>query len=336
MNSKPRFVGFDELKRSVSIEQVLNRYGLIEHLRRSGDSLTGTCPLHDGHNPTQFRVSLSKNCWICFGNCHTGGSIVDFVSRKEGVGIREAAVLIQDWFGVTASDAVHDGRNGHNRKPPTATTTSAPDDQPEPRFNPPLQEALSNLVPTHPYLAERGLDPDTIATFGLGYCPCGSLAGWIAIPIHNPVGELVGYAARWPGTPPIGRPKYRLPKGFRKSLELFNLHRAIAQPPEQPLVVVEGYFGVMKLWQSGVRRVVALMGNTLSPAQEELIREHTTAQSGVILMLDEDEAGRAARQEISQRLARFVFVKTHVFDVEGQQPEELSHEDIHHALEGPP
>ena len=82
-----RFVGFDTLKRAVSIAQILDRYGLTEHLRRSDDSLSGACPLHNGHNTSQFRVSLSKNCWICFGDCHGGGSIVDFVSRKERIGI---------------------------------------------------------------------------------------------------------------------------------------------------------------------------------------------------------------------------------------------------------
>jgi DNA primase len=92
------FIGFDRLKQSVTMEQVLGRYGLLEKLRRGGDSLTGTCPMHRGHNSTQFRVSLVKNCWICFGDCHAGGSIIDFVSRMEKVGIREAGLLLQDWF----------------------------------------------------------------------------------------------------------------------------------------------------------------------------------------------------------------------------------------------
>src|SRR6266446_4361861 len=90
-----KFVGFDTLKRAVSMTEILDRYGLTEHLRRSGDSLSGACPLHNGHNKSQFRVSLSKSCWICFGDCHTGGSIIDFVSHKEGVGIRQAALLVQ-------------------------------------------------------------------------------------------------------------------------------------------------------------------------------------------------------------------------------------------------
>ena len=45
-------------------------------------------------------------------------------------------------------------------------------------------------------------------------------------------------------------------------------------------------------------------------------------------MLDEDEAGRTARDDIAARLSKFAFVKIHVFDQEGQQPEHLSAEEI--------
>ena len=54
--------------------------------------------MHGGHNPTQFRVSLDRDCFICFGDCNRGGSIVDFVSLKERVGIREAAPRLEDVF----------------------------------------------------------------------------------------------------------------------------------------------------------------------------------------------------------------------------------------------
>ena len=57
-----RFVDFKAVKAAVSILQVLERYGIAEKFKRSGDSLSGPCPLHDGQNPTQFRVSISKNC----------------------------------------------------------------------------------------------------------------------------------------------------------------------------------------------------------------------------------------------------------------------------------
>jgi len=161
------------------------------------------------------------------------------------------------------------------------------------------------------------------------------MADRIAIPIHNPEGQVVAYAGRWPGEPPEGIPKYKLPQGFRKSLELFNIDRAIKEPPENPLVIVEGFFGAMTLYQHGCRKVVALMGSTMSAAQEELIRKYTNGESHVIVMLDEDEAGRTGREDIAVRLSRFLFVKVHAFAEEGRQPESLSAEEVAQLFGGP-
>ena len=69
----------------------------------------------------------------------------------------------------------------------------------------------------------------------------------------------------------------------------------------------------MKLHQHGCRKVVALMGSTMSAAQEGLIRKHTGQASRVIIALDEDEAGRTGREDTADRLAKFVFVKIHAF-----------------------
>ena len=108
-NNKSRFVGFDQLKQSISMQQVLERYGLLEKLRRSGESLSGVCPVHRGHNPTQFRVNLVKNCWICFGDCHGGGTIIDFVARMEGITVWEAGLQLQDWFNLQPGNGAQGG-----------------------------------------------------------------------------------------------------------------------------------------------------------------------------------------------------------------------------------
>ena len=93
-----RFVDFKAVKAAVSMLQVLEHYGLAESFKRSGNSLSGPCPLHGGQNRTQFRVSLDKNCWNCFGTCNGGGNILDFVAHKEGCSLREAALKLCDWF----------------------------------------------------------------------------------------------------------------------------------------------------------------------------------------------------------------------------------------------
>ena len=322
------FIGFDRLKQSVTMEQVLERYGLLETLRRGGDSLSGVCPLHQGHNPTQFRVSLSRNCWICFGDCHGGGSIIDFVSRMEKVGIREAGLLLQDWFNLKPV-------NGKEAPHPVVKDKVIPFGK---ESNPPLRFSLGALDGAHPYLQKRGLTAETISTFGLGCCPHGMLRGWIAIPIHDAKGNVVAYAGRWPGTPPEEQPKYRLPRGFRKSIELFNQHRAVKESPSEPLVVVEGFFGCMRVWQAGHRRVVSLMGSMLSPVQEERIVQIAGENGNVLLLFDEDAAGRKGRSEARERLSKHVAVDVIRLE-DGQQPDSLEAEELlalihEHSAEG--
>jgi len=317
-----RFVGFDRLKQSVSMEQVLQRYGLLEKLRRSGESLSGVCPVHRGHNPTQFRVNLNRNCWICFGDCHTGGSIIDLLARMEGIGIRDAGLLLQDWFNLQPGDGPQDA-NGKVIPHPALSTKPSP---PTKLSNAPLRFALGALDEAHAYLKERGLTAETIATFGIGCCPHGMLRGWIAIPIHDITGRLIAYAGRWPGAPPEGLPRYRLPRGFRKSLELFNQHRA-AQGNGEPLVVVEGFFGCMRVWQAGHRRVVSLMGSMLSAAQEQRIVELAEEGGQVLLLFDEDGAGRKGRTDAQERLSKSVSVSVARLE-EGQQPDSLETEEL--------
>jgi DNA primase len=115
---------------------------------------------------------------------------------------------------------------------------------------------------------------------------------------------------------------------------LFNIDRAIKEPADKPLVIVEGFFDCMKIHQNGWRKVVALMGSTMSNAQEKLIRQNTTGQSHVIVMLDENEAGKFGRQDIAAHLSTHCFVKVHTFDTPEAEPEHLFPEDLVQILEG--
>ncbi len=334
--SQDGFVGFDPLKQAVSMAQILDRYGLLERLHRSGENLSGPCPIHNGHNRTQFRVSLVKNCWICFGDCNAGGSIIDFVSRIEGVGIRDAALLIQHWFNIKPPG----GNNTRGSQSAPANGAAGPKadcaakSPVQPQSNPPLGFCLKQLDSRHPYLAQRGLSEQTIRTFGLGYCAVGLFAGRIVIPIHNRTGQLVGYAGRWPGQPPDGQPKYKLPMGFRKSVELFNLHRALEAGKAGPLVVVEGFFGCMAVWQAGHKRVVSIMGSMMSEAQEQLIVQAAGPNGRVLLVFDEDAAGRKGRLDACQRLSRRLEARVIAFEKEGTQPDHLAPQQLLALLSG--
>ena len=331
---KSPYVDFKTVKTSVSILQILDHYHLTETFKRKGDSLTGPCPLHRGQNPTQFRISISKNCWNCFSECKRGGNILDFVARKEGISIREAAIRISEWFDLSLEKPARTGEPASTEEPRPAPAAkpalrpAAEKREQESGVNKPLGFALQNLDPAHPYFLERGLTSETVAEFGLGFCNKGSMTGHVVIPVRNVDGQIVAYAGRWPGEPPEGKPKYKLPQGFRKSLELFNLDRASKERTNTPLVIVEGFFDCMKLHQHGCRKVVALMGSTLSPAQEELIRKHTNRHSQIVIVLDEDEAGQVGRDDIACRLSRFCFVKVHQFEKAGMQPDQLSVDEV--------
>ena len=76
------------------------------------------------------------------------------------------------------------------------------------------------------------------------------------------------------------------------------------------------------------------MGATLSTAQEELIRQHTTSDSHVIVMLDENEAGKAGREDIACRLSKFCFVRVHQFSRPDMEPEHLTDAELADIVEG--
>ena len=80
-----------ELSRIKEQVSVLDRVrGGGVSLKRHGSDWIGLCPFHDDVNPSLV-VTPSKNLWHCMGACQTGGSVIDWVMRAEGVSFRHAA-----------------------------------------------------------------------------------------------------------------------------------------------------------------------------------------------------------------------------------------------------
>jgi DNA primase len=322
------------------MEQVLTHYQLLDTLKRSGDNLTGACPIHKGTNKTQFRVNTEKNLWNCFSECAHGGNTLDFISRMEVCSIHDAAIKACEWFNIPLDEVKGDDIEPEEKtaaiKPAVKSKPTLPPATADNTPNPVLKFKLDKLQREHPYLTqERGLTLETIIDFGLGYFTGdrGMMVGHIVIPIHNIKGELVAYAGRWPGEPPnADTPKYKIPAGFKKSQEVFNLDRACKEPADKPLVIVEGFFDVIKLHQNGWRKAVAVMGDSMSAVQEELIRQHTDKNGLIIVMLDENAAGKVGRKDIAGRLAEHCLVRTHVFDKADAEPEHLTAEEVRSLL----
>ncbi|MEI6196623.1 MAG: CHC2 zinc finger domain-containing protein, partial [Verrucomicrobiota bacterium] len=177
--AKTAFVDFKAVKAAITMEQVLQYYGLLEKFKRGTDSLNGPCPIHKGSNPTQFRVSLSKNIWNCFSECKHGGNTLDFIAEMEKVSIHAAALKAIEWFNLDpeAMAANSDkGESGETQRPvpapeavakPASSPKPAPASAPESSApNAPLKFRLDKLERSHPYLTEqRGLTPETIVDF---------------------------------------------------------------------------------------------------------------------------------------------------------------------------
>jgi len=321
-------VNFTELKQNVSMENLLGHYGLLDGMKRvKEDELVGLCPFHE-ETRGSFHVSTSKNAWNCFG-CDGKGNILDFVMAKENVGVRAAGLMIQEWFPGSPQSAPE--RPKRRERQPRGGTEPTADG------NPALTFELKNLDAKHPYLLEeRGLDPKTVAEFGLGYCSRGLMNNRVVIPVHDEHGQLVAYAGRYPAeVVPEEEPKYLVPPNWQKSLVLFNYHRALEEVHEKrELIVVEGFFALFRVWQAGYRNVVALMGNELYPAQTHLLQAALGEFGRVTLMLDNDAGGKTCEAQCVETLVSSMYVKVVRLPDGVADPDQLTDEQIDQLLVG--
>ena len=335
-------VDFADLRERADFRAALVHYQI--DLQGSGDQLRAHCPFHDDARPS-FSVNTAKQVFNCHSpNCvaHEGGDIIDFVQlietqRTAPITLRQAGIRLAEICGLKLDEKAtpprQDGQGRRQKRKRTRSSSPAADATPgapeapqtaDPVCNEPLKFTLT-LDATHPYLTARGLSPALIEAFGLGfYAGERTMVGRVCIPIHNAAGELVAYAGRWVGsdeTLPEGEEKYKLPKGFVKTLELFNLHRV---KHCRHLVVVEGFFGAIRL--HGLRvPSVALMGSHMADTQIALLREHCPALRLVSVMLDHG-AGKAA-EGIAARLAWHWPVRLLALP-EGMQPDTIPEHDL--------
>jgi DNA primase len=315
------WVDFKNVKAKVSMETVLAHYDV--RLRRVGvDEFRGQCPLPthtSARSNDSFSVSFTRNVWSCqSASCiaarsgRVGGNVFDFVAGMERCAIREAALHLDRSL---TENLLPVATPGYNKPAPFASE------------NRPLSFTLRNIDHQHSYVISRGLSVQIARYFDVGYYDGnGFLRGRVVIPIHDEHGELVAYSGR---AIDETEPKYRLPAGFRKSHVLFNFHRAI-QSREYPLILVEGFFDTFKIHQAGHHNVAALMGSQLSDRQAELIGTHFHQ---VILMLDADEAGKAATAAAGRALSSILGVQI-VELAPGTQPDQLASEEINRLLGG--
>jgi hypothetical protein len=105
--SEPRprrpHVDFAWVRQQVSMEQVLERLGVLGQLRGRGQQRRGPCPIHGGGAdpaPT-FSVHLGKKAFQCFqADCGAHGNVLDLWAAVRHLSLYEAAVDLVETFGL--------------------------------------------------------------------------------------------------------------------------------------------------------------------------------------------------------------------------------------------
>jgi len=223
------YLDIGKIKKEVTIAMLLGYYDI--NLRESGkNSLVGACPLHHGDNPNAFRVDTERNLFNCFTHCG-GGSVIDFVMKKEKLSCYHAALRIYKTF------------YSHQTIPKAQT-----------------QKTLKlKLQFDHPYLEKRNITSHIARFFQLGFCNSGLMKERIAIPVADIDKNILAYCGRT--IHPDVSPRYLFPKGFRKSEYLFNIQNIIYGSPN-PVFIVEGFFDCIHIHARGFDSI-ALMGTTI-------------------------------------------------------------------------
>ena len=93
LGPEPSEEEIQRLKSEVSLERLATAAGV--ELKQHGKDLLGRCPFHDDREPSLV-ITPEKNLWHCLGECQTGGTVIDWVMRAEGVSFRHAVELLQD------------------------------------------------------------------------------------------------------------------------------------------------------------------------------------------------------------------------------------------------
>jgi DNA primase len=316
-----------EVRDAAAIDEVVGQYVRLE---RKGRNLVGLCPFHPETKPS-FTVSPDKGIFYCFG-CQTGGNVISFVMQYHKLSFTEAVVELARRYGInlTFRDlGPEDGRRAKKRELLYEVHREA------------LAFYRASLTgkegrAARDYLAQRGLTPEVIKSYQLGYAPddwdglrkhlqsrglpleVAAEAGLLVprpsggyydrfrerviFPIFDRQERVVAFGGRLIGE---GEPKYlNSPESplYSKGRLLYGLPQAREALRQEDLaLVVEGYLDLLALRVKGVRPVLASLGTALTRDQVRLLR---SLVSRVVLVFDGDPAGVKAMRRAFPLLAQ--------------------------------
>jgi len=312
-----------EVKARLDIVDVIGQY---VQLQKAGRSFKAICPFHSERTPS-FIVSPERQSWHCFGACGTGGDVIGFVMRKEGLEFPEALRMLAQRAGVSLPERRVPREEDRTRERLRAANEAAAD------WYRQLLLGTEQGRGAREYLERRGIDGPTAEAFCLGYSPsaweatrerlrqggftdaellaAGLLVegesgphdrfrGRLMFPIRDLRGRVIGFGARALDDGPSTGSGQALPKYlntsqtpvFEKGGVLYALERAQdGIRREGRAVIVEGYMDAIAAHQHGFDNVVASMGTALTERQASLLKRYSPK---VVVALDADIAGGEA------------------------------------------
>ncbi len=317
-------------------------------LSKAGREFKGCCPFHNEKTPS-FYVNDEKGFYHCFG-CSAHGDAIRWMTDQRGLPFMDAVKELADAAGmeVPAPDPRAAEKAERANSLYDVMTAAAH------WFVEQLQSEQGQSA--RDYLLKRGLKPETIKAFDMGYAPdsrgklktalsrfgedklieSGLLIkveekesydrfrGRLMIPIRDARGRVIAFGGRILGE---GEPKYLNSPDtplFDKGRTLYNLDRAGPESRKtNRVIVVEGYMDVIALAQAGIVDVVAPLGTALTESQLERLWR----LSGMpLLCFDGDSAGqKAATRAIGRALPALAPSRSLGFVTlpEGQDPDDL-------------
>lgn len=312
------------VKEAIDIVELIGR---TIPLRRQGRLFVGLCPWHDDTHPS-LQVNPERQsfkCWVC----DIGGDVFTFVMKMEGVSFPEALRMLAEQAGIPLLPTGRGEKSASEKQDLYQAAAWA-----ESQYHRCLLES-PEAEPARRYLADRGLTPEIIRRFRLGFSPPGpawilsrSGAGSPPAPILEAIGILIrpsfgpGWYDRfrgrllfpirdWQGRP-IGfggrvLPDVETPQPakyintpetplFVKSRVLYGLDMAREGiRRSKKVLVMEGYTDCMMAHQMGFDHATAVLGTALG---EEHLRILKRWAEQIILVLDGDEAGQRRTSEV--------------------------------------
>lgn len=281
-----------------------------------------TCPNpeHDTFK-RHFQINTRKGLVHCFAGCGISGTFERAISLIEGIPEREARRIILQHTSLGGREPVH------GAQPRSTNSRDRLHSNGEHKASLQALE-YSTYIPEAgmAYLEQRGITDRAIAHFEIGW---DSAELRIVIPAKDLTGTtrfLVKRSVR-----SKDRPKYLYSEGFPKTSLLYgacDLDPRVIR--SEGIVVVEGSFDRIALWQHGIPNVAATLGTGISAVQARIIMKFRPPV--VFLMLDRDTSGIAGIEIARKRLPK-VPLKVCRYPSGKFDPAELARREAIRAIE---